>query len=101
MSFSAGRRRLRPDGRTLAVGCQDGTVRRFDLRSGRELPPLTGHAVGISLVGFTADGKSLYSFSADQKLYVWAADVNRDWRPKTFTGDEQTNGTPLGNTADR
>ena len=32
-----------PDGRTLAAGCSDGAVRRFDLRAGRELTPLPAH----------------------------------------------------------
>ena len=79
-----------PDGRTLAVGGSDGTLRRFEVRSGRELPPLTGHAVGIVGLGYTADGKTLQSLGADQKLFVWAADANHDWRPRTIPPEEKT-----------
>jgi hypothetical protein len=79
-----------PDGRTLAVGLQDGTVRRFDIPTGRELPPLTGHSAGVVALAFAADGKTLSTFGVDQKLYVWSADVNRDWRPRTPPADQQS-----------
>jgi len=87
--FPVGAVAFAPDGRTLAVGCADGTVRRFELRSGRELPPLTGHGNGVIALCFTADGKTLQSLGADQKLFVWAADANRDWRPKSIPLDEK------------
>jgi hypothetical protein len=81
--FAGGAVAFSPDGRILAVGGGDGTVRRFDVRSGRELPPLVGHANSIAALCFTPDGKSLLSLGIDQKLFTWPADVNRDWRPKT------------------
>ncbi len=86
--FPVGSVAFAPDGRTLAVGCQDGAVRRFDLRTGRELPPLTGHPAGVLALCYTADGKTLLSLGADQKLFFWPADANSDWRPKTIPTDE-------------
>src|SRR5262249_55400352 len=42
-----------PDGRTLAAGCSDGAVRRFDLRTGRELTPLSGHSSPVVALCWT------------------------------------------------
>ena len=71
-----------PDGRTLAVGDTEGTVRRFDLRSGRELPPLPGHTGPVPALCWTPDGKSLLSFGADAQFFAWRADSARNWKPK-------------------
>ena len=79
-TLSVGALAFAPDGRTLAVGCIDGTVRRFELLTRRELPPLTGHASGVLALCYTSDGKTLQSFGQDQKFFAWPADVNRSWR---------------------
>src|SRR5262249_15635154 len=70
-----------PDGRTVAVGCLDGAVRLWDVATGNELPPLTGHQGVIRAVRFAPDGRTLWSFGIDGKVLTWPADGKRDWRP--------------------
>src|SRR5262249_54484603 len=74
---------IAPDGRTLAVRCPDGSVRRGHLKTGRELPPLGTHSGAVLAVSFSPDGKTLRSVGADMKLYAWSTGGNREWRPKT------------------
>jgi hypothetical protein len=71
-----------PEGRTLAVGCSDGAIRRFDLRTGSELTPLPGHSGSVVALCCTPDGKSIHSYGLDGQFYVWRADSGRDWKPK-------------------
>jgi hypothetical protein len=71
-----------PDGQNLAVGCSDGTVRRFDLRSGREWVPLSGHKGAVAALCWTPDGKRIQSFGHDAQYLAWRAETGRDWQPK-------------------
>ncbi len=71
-----------PDGRTLAVGCANGAVRRFDLRSGRQLPPLSGHTSAVVALLYTPDGKSILSYGSEGQFLAWRADAGGDWKPK-------------------
>lgn len=71
-----------PDGRTLAAGCSDGTIRRFDLRSGRELPPFSGHKGSVLAVCWRRDGKRLQSYGMDGQFFAWRTDPGREWKPK-------------------
>jgi len=71
------------NGRTVAVGCQDGSVRLFDVVRGQPLPPLAGHAGWVRAVWFAPDGKSLTSLGTDNKVLTWPLDpALRSWRPK-------------------
>ena len=72
-----------PDGRTLAAGCSDGAVRRFDLRSGRELTPLPGHSSSVVALCYAPDGKTLHSYSVEGQFFVWRVESGREWKPKT------------------
>ena len=72
-----------PDGRTLAAGCSDGAVRRFDLAAGRELTPLPAHTGPVLALCCPPDGKSILSYGQDGQFYVWRPDRAREWKPKT------------------
>ena len=71
-----------PDGRTLAVGCSDGAVLRFDLLTGLESTPLPGHSAAVVALCWTPDGKQILSYSRDGQLFAWRAASGREWSPK-------------------
>jgi WD40 repeat protein len=61
-----------PDGQYLASSCNDGTVRIWDLTTGKriEIPPLTPSCPSHDLA-FSPDGKRLALGSNDQVVRVW------------------------------
>jgi hypothetical protein len=71
-----------PDGGALAVGCSDGAIRRFDLRTGQQLAPLPGHVGSVVALCYPPDGKVLHSYGSDGQFCVWRSSALRDWKPK-------------------
>jgi WD40 repeat protein/tRNA A-37 threonylcarbamoyl transferase component Bud32 len=61
-----------PDGRTLATGSDDTTVRFWDAATGREQRALTTHD-SVLLVAYSHSGKILISGGGDGVLRVWDA----------------------------
>jgi WD40 repeat protein len=67
-----------PDGKTLASGGYDHTIKLWDVYSGGELRTLTGHSGPARPVAFSADGKTLASGSLEVKL--WDVQSGRELR---------------------
>lgn len=60
-----------PDGRRLATGYVDGSVRLWDLNTSRATQAGTPHALAVSSLAFSPDGKTLASAAYDGTVHLW------------------------------
>jgi WD40 repeat protein len=64
--------RFSPNGQVLfATGLADPTVRRWDVRERRFLPPLRGHTNFVMHLAFSPEGQRLATASADGTVRLW------------------------------
>ncbi len=75
-----------PDGRWLACGSFDHTLRLWAVDSGQALRSFSGHQDWVNSVAFSPDGTRLVSGSSDQTLRLWAVDSGQMLR--TFSGHQ-------------
>jgi len=73
-----------PDGRWVLSGSDDGTVKLWDVVTGKEVRTFAGHTDRISSVAFSPDGRQVLSGSNDETVKLWDMVTGREVR--TFTG---------------
>jgi WD40 repeat protein len=60
-----------PDGKYLASGSRDNTVKLWSVELQKEVSTLRGHRYEVSSVAFSPDGKYLASGSGDATIKLW------------------------------
>jgi WD40 repeat protein len=69
---------MSPDGRLLATGSHDATVKLWDVATGRELRTFSGHTNFLQVVGFSPDGRTLASGGLDNTVKLWDVASGRE-----------------------
>lgn len=77
-----------PDGRLMATGSDDETVKIWDVKTGTELHTLSGHVATVSAVAFSPDLRYVASGSLDCTIRIW--DLLKPGEVKTLSGHPGT-----------
>src|SRR5262249_38055889 len=66
------------DGKRVASGSDDGTIKVWDAATGQDKLTLRGHTGGVTSVAFSGDGKRIASGSHDGTVKVWDSATGQD-----------------------
>jgi DNA-binding beta-propeller fold protein YncE len=67
-----------PDGKTLASGGLEGTIKLWNTRTAKARTTLAGHVQGITALVFAPDGKTLASASSDRTIKLWDVKTGKE-----------------------
>ena len=60
-----------PDGKTVASGCKDTSIKLWDAQTGALVRTLTGPKNRLESLAFSPDGKTLASGSGGPEALIW------------------------------
>ena len=91
MSFS-----FSPDGKTLATGSVDRTVKLWDVATGRQMRTILGHGAWVSSVHWSTDGRYLLSGDRNGLIKLWDMDAKQTpvWPEQKAISVSATSFTP-------
>ncbi|HSJ86719.1 MAG TPA: BTAD domain-containing putative transcriptional regulator, partial [Anaerolineales bacterium] len=75
---------ISPDGKYLVVGREDGSVKLYEVKSGKELRQFVGHTNAVLNATYSRDGKYVATGSADKTARVWEAATGQEVRKFTW-----------------
>ncbi|MFI5455459.1 MAG: WD40 repeat domain-containing protein [Isosphaerales bacterium] len=67
-----------PDGRELAIGCQNGVIRLVNKATGKDRRTLVGHHTGAVAFAFAPDGLTLASAGHDGTARLWDVQTGQE-----------------------
>ncbi len=71
---------ISPNGKTLASGSDDKTIKLWNLTTGQQLRTLKGHSASVRSVAISPDGETLASGSADNSIKLWSLATGQEIR---------------------
>jgi WD40 repeat protein len=81
---------ISPDGKILASGGEDKTIKLWEVSSGKLLRNFTGHSERIKTIAFSPDGQLIASGGDDNTIRVWNIGTGEELY--TLTGDSNSFG---------